>query len=165
MNNILRSTLNQTKTDLFIPAGGRPRTLNETNVKEFLDEEGNPTARGIIEGANLYLTPRARRILEKLGVSIIKDSSANKTGVICSSFEVLCGLALGDEIFIENKLQLVQEILARLRECASNEAKLLLDTRRETGEYLTDISLQNFGTHQPICISNFRSLKTSALGQ
>ena len=86
--------------------------------------------------------PGARRTLEKLGVLIIKDSSANKTGVICSSFEVLCGLALGDETFIAHKQQLVSEIMERLKTCASNEAKLLFDTRRETDEFLTDISLK-----------------------
>lgn len=140
MNHILRSTVHQTKTDLFIPAGGRPRTLNETNIKDFLDENDKPTARGIIEGANLYLTPKARRFLEKLGVLIIKDSSANKTGVICSSFEVLCGLALNDQSFMANKKALVHEILERLAKCAANEASLLLRTHNETNEFLTEIS-------------------------
>jgi glutamate dehydrogenase len=140
MNYILRSTVHQTKADLFIPAGGRPRTLNEKNIKEFLDESGKPTANGIVEGANIYLTPKARRILEKLGVLIIKDSSANKTGVICSSFEVLCGLALHDELFIENKNTLVPEILDRLKTCASNEVQLLLRTHKSTKNFLTDIS-------------------------
>lgn len=140
MNHLWRNTVHQVKADLFIPAGGRPRTLNDINIKEFLDETGKPTARGIIEGANLYLTPKARRALEKLGVLIIKDSSANKTGVICSSFEVLCGLALTDETFIANKATLVKEILERLAVCASDEAQLLLRTHQETQEFLTDIS-------------------------
>jgi glutamate dehydrogenase len=140
MNHILHSTVNQTKAQIFIPEGGRPRTLNETNIKDFLDEVGRPTAHGIIEGANLYLTPKARRILEKLGVLIIKDSSANKTGVICSSFEVLCGLALKDEEFIANKEILIKEILERLTLCASQEAQLLLRTHKETNEFLSDIS-------------------------
>ena len=140
MNHILRSNINQLKTDIFIPAGGRPRTLNEGNIREFFDDMGKPTARGIIEGANLYLTPKARRLLEKAGVLIIKDSSANKTGVICSSFEVLCGLALGDEQFLANKNVLVDEILARLKKCAHNEAQLMLQTHRETNDFLTDIS-------------------------
>lgn len=140
MNQILRTTIHQTKTDIFIPAGGRPKTINETNYKEFLDEAGKPSSRGIIEGANLYLTPKARRALEKLGVLIIKDSSANKTGVICSSFEVLCGLALKDEKFMANKSVLVQEILERLGQCASNEAYLILQLHKESGEFLTSIS-------------------------
>ncbi len=140
MNYLLRNNVHQTKSDIFIPSGGRPRTLNETNIKDFLDESGKPTSRAIIEGANLYLNSNARRYLEKLGVLIIKDSSANKTGVICSSFEVLSGLTLGDERFLENKEKLVEEILERLKQCASNEAQLLLRTREETGEFLTAIS-------------------------
>lgn len=142
MNHILRSNIHQTKTDIFIPAGGRPRTLSESNLKEFLDENGKPTARCIVEGANLYLTPKARKMLEKLGTLIIKDSSANKTGVICSSFEVLCGLALSDAQFMANKPVLVQEIMERLKQCAANEANLLLRTHQETGEFLTLISEQ-----------------------
>lgn len=140
MNLILRSNVHQTIADVFIPAGGRPRTLNETNVDEFLDQTGKPTAKAIVEGANLYLTPKARRALEKLGVIIIKDSSANKGGVICSSFEVLCGLALGDELFLNHKEILVEEILERIKQCSHNEAQLLLQTHKETGEFLTDIS-------------------------
>ena len=139
-NHLLRNNVHQTPTDIFIPGGGRPRALNETNYKEFLDSNGKPTARGIIEGANLYLNNHARKALEDLGVLIIKDSSANKTGVICSSFEVLSGLTLGDEKFVAHKPELIKEILERLRQCAAQEANLLLRTHQATGEYLTDIS-------------------------
>lgn len=140
MNFLIRNNVHRTPADIFIPAGGRPRTLNESNYKEFLDETGKPTARAIIEGANLYLTSEARIALEKLGVLIIKDSSANKTGVICSSFEVLCGLTLGDKAFVANKQTIVEEILERLKECASDEADLLLRTHQENQEPLTEIS-------------------------
>lgn len=139
-NHLLRYNVHQTPADIFIPGGGRPRTLNETNTNEFLDPTGVPTAKAIVEGANLYITPAARRFLEQLGVYIIKDSSANKTGVICSSFEVLSGLTLGDQKFLANKETLVKEILLRLKECAANEAKLLLETHSNTGEPLTEIS-------------------------
>jgi glutamate dehydrogenase len=140
MNALFRNNVHQTKTDLFIPAGGRPKTLNLKNVHEFLDSTGQPTAKAIIEGANLYLTREARTFLEKLGCLIIKDSSANKTGVICSSFEVLSGLTLGDQLFLENKTKLVEEILERLSLSAKKEAHLLLKTHKETGRYLTEIS-------------------------
>lgn len=140
MNHLWRSLVHRTKADVFIPAGGRPRTLNEKNYTEYLDEAGNPTSKVIIEGANLYLDQFARRALEELGVLIIKDSSANKCGVICSSFEVLCGLTLGDDKFLANKASLVIEILARLKLCALNEVNLLLRTHVETGDYLTAIS-------------------------
>jgi glutamate dehydrogenase len=139
-NHLLRFNVHQAETDIFIPAGGRPRTLNESNIKEFLNSTGKPTSRAIIEGANLYLNNKARRFLEEKGVLIIKDSSANKGGVICSSFEVLCGLSLDDKAFIENKPALVAEVLNRIKQCASNEADLLLSTHKKTGEFLTSLS-------------------------
>lgn len=140
MNHLFRTNVHQTKTDIFIPAGGRPRTLNEHNYADFLDEAGKPTSNAIVEGANLYLTPAARRALENLKVLIIKDSSANKGGVICSSFEVLAGLTLSDEEFLKEKEILVPEILSIIGERARDEAQLLLSTHEKTGAYLTDIS-------------------------
>lgn len=142
MNHLFRNNVHHTKTDVFIPAGGRPRTLGINNIDDFLDESGNPTSKVIIEGANLYLTEEAREFLEDRGVLIVKDSSANKTGVICSSFEVLCGLVLEDEAFLKEKRQLVKEILERLKRCADNEASLMLRTHAEKGGYLTEISDQ-----------------------
>ncbi|MES2273580.1 MAG: hypothetical protein V4487_05275 [Chlamydiota bacterium] len=106
----------------------------------FLDESGKPTAKAIVEGANLYLTPGARRALEKLGVLIIKDSSCNKGGVICSSFEVLASLCMSEDEFLKGKIEYVKEVLAAIKKASLNEARLLLDTHKKTGEYLTDIS-------------------------
>lgn len=140
MNQLFRHNVHKTKSDIFIPGGGRPRTLNENNYQDFLDEAGKPTSRAIIEGANLYLTQPARRELEKLGVLIIKDSSANKGGVICSSFEVLCGLCLSEEEFLKEKPVLMKEVLQIIRERAKDEANLLLSTHKQTGSYLTEIS-------------------------
>jgi glutamate dehydrogenase len=60
--------------------------------------------------------------------------------VIGSSFEVLSGLTLGDELFMKHKKELVDEILKRLKACATHEATLLLRTHRETSKYLTEIS-------------------------
>jgi glutamate dehydrogenase len=140
MNNLLRHNVHQVKADVFIPGGGRPRTLNEHNVQEFFDSAGKPTARAIVEGANLYLTPFARRALEKAGVIIIKDSSANKGGVICSSFEVLTSLALSEEEFFKEKATIVSEILNIIKSRAREEASLLLRTHKEKGFFLTDIS-------------------------
>jgi glutamate dehydrogenase len=165
-HHLLRYNLHQAKADIFIPAGGRPRTLNESNYQEFLDEGGKPTSKAIIEGANLYLNPKARHLLEEKGVLIIKDSSANKGGVICSSFEVLCGLALDDETFLSHKESLVSEILERVKVCAYNEAELLLRTHKQTGEFLTSISERiseniNQYTYQLLDYLDLISLPTS----
>jgi len=142
MNHLFRHNLHRVKTDIFIPAGGRPRTLNHHNYTDFLDAEGTPSSRAIVEGANLYLTPDARNALEKLGVLIIKDSSANKGGVICSSMEILASLTLTEEEFLQEKPELMEQILNAIREKARNEGLLLLRTNSKTGEFLTDISDQ-----------------------
>lgn len=65
------------------------------------DEEGKCNFKYIVEGANLFITQQARLSLEKHGVILFKDSSANKGGVTSSSLEVLAGLGLQDEEFID----------------------------------------------------------------
>lgn len=141
-HQIYRSNIHQVKTDIFIPAGGRPRTLNHQNYTDFLDETGSPTAKAIIEGANLYLTPEAREALEKKGVIIFKDSSSNKGGVICSSLEVSTGLILSEEEFIQLKSELMPEILAHIEEKAALEAGILLKAHALSGAPLTELSDQ-----------------------
>lgn len=140
MNHLYKSNVHHVVTDVFVPGGGRPRTLNESNYTSYLDEEGKPTSKAIVEGANLYLTPGARRSLEKLGVLIIKDSSCNKGGVICSSFEVLASLCMSEKQFAKEKAQYVKEVLEIVRQASLHEARLLLDTHKNTGAFLTDIS-------------------------
>jgi glutamate dehydrogenase len=138
MNHLLRMTVHQASADIFIPGGGRPRTLNENNYRDFLDETGKPTSKAIVEGGNLYLSPGARRALEKIGVIIIKDSSANKGGVICSSFEVLSGLVLSEEEFIKHKSTLVEEILTVIENRCRDEAQTLLAAHGQ--KPLTEVS-------------------------
>jgi len=73
------------KADAFVPAGGRPNTINGDNWKLFLDENGKPSSPLIVEGANIFTTPEARENLFKhAGVVIVKDSSANKVIIIYS---------------------------------------------------------------------------------
>lgn len=142
MNHLFRNSLHKAKADVFIPAGGRPRTLHEKNWSDFLDNHGVPTSKIIIEGANLYLTTDAREALEKLGVLIIKDSSANKCGVICSSFEVLCNFILSDREFLKEKKVFMKQLLSMLVMKARMEAELLLRTYAETKIPITKISDQ-----------------------
>jgi glutamate dehydrogenase/leucine dehydrogenase len=74
---------NRFVTDAFIPAGGRPNTIDMHNYRHFFTPKGKPSAPLIVEGANLFVTTLAREALFKEGgVVIVKDSSANKAGVI-----------------------------------------------------------------------------------
>lgn len=101
--------------DVFVPCGGRPRSVTLSTVHKFLLNAG-PTITGtamlkgevkvqpadlkykyIVEGANLFFSHDARIALEKCGVVIIKDAAANKGGVTSSSIEVFTGMALTDE--------------------------------------------------------------------
>jgi glutamate dehydrogenase len=100
-------------TDVFVPCGGRPASVTLQNVHRFInlpDIKGEKMLAGevdvpkgalkfkvIVEGANLFITQDARLALEKCGVVVIKDATANKGGVTSSSLEVFTGLALNDE--------------------------------------------------------------------
>lgn len=140
MNYLLRNNVHSVQADIFLPCGGRPRTLNESNYVDFLDDKDNPTSRAIVEGANLYLTNPARQKLEELGCLIVKDASANKCGVICSSYEVMCSLVLSDQEFIDYKETLVEQVLERLKTAALNEARLLIRTFKDSSTPLTVVS-------------------------
>jgi len=123
----IRNTLHNTAVaDIFIPSGGRPDTMNMSNWKEFLQKDGTPSARGIVEGANIFISPDARAMLERAGVLAVPGPSANKTGVICSSYEILAGLILSEEEFIGIKDQYIGQLLVILRQRARSEARLLM---------------------------------------
>ena len=87
---------------LFVPCGGRPEAVDVSNVSRLFDANGAPHYKYIVEGANLFFTQEARLRLEKAGVVIFKDASANKGGVTSSSLEVLAALALSDSEFAAN---------------------------------------------------------------
>jgi glutamate dehydrogenase len=126
----LRNTLhNRIVADAFVPCGGRPNAINAKNWKEFLQSNGAATSKVIVEGANLFLTPEARAQLSDCGVLIFKDSSANKCGVICSSFEIGASMLLSEEQFLKIKERFVQQVLVKLRELARREAELLARVR------------------------------------
>lgn len=129
--------------DAFVPAGGRPATIHAKNWSKFLGPDGTPSSRVIVEGANLFITPEARRALgEKAGVVIVKDSSANKCGVICSSYEITASMMLTPQEFIEVKPVFVREVLDRLRELGRREAKVLFSAKsRAPGALLPELSV------------------------
>jgi glutamate dehydrogenase len=111
--------------DIFIPAGGRPYTVNDENWTRFIASDGKPTVRAVVEGANIFFTQVAREKLQEKGVLFIKDSSANKTGVICSSFEIIACLVLSTAEFNAIKPVYVSQVIEILKSKADAEAKLL----------------------------------------
>ncbi len=133
---------NRIVADAFIPAGGRPRTLNNSNWRDYLDGEGVPSSKVIVEGANLFITPKARKQLGKAGVLIIKDSSANKCGVICSSYEIAASMLLDEDGFLQIKDRYIGQVLEKLRQLAATEAESLLKERgRHPGTDLPTLSV------------------------
>ncbi len=138
----LRNTMhNRLITDAFVPGGGRPATLHDHNWAEFMTSDGLPSSKVIVEGANLFLTAEARHQLSDRGAIIIKDSTANKCGVICSSYEIQACMLLSDAEFLTIKDAYVQEVLAKLREFARAEAELLMaEGRRHPTVSLPELS-------------------------
>jgi glutamate dehydrogenase len=126
--------------DLFIPGGGRPETIDRDNWQRFLLPDGTPSARAIVEGANSFITPEARVELQRKGVLVMRDASANKCGVISSSYEIIANLMLDEAEFLANKKRYVKGVLDILEKRAGDEANLILRRRRETGQLCTEIS-------------------------
>ncbi len=129
-------------TDVFIPGGGRPETIHDGNWEKLFDENGNPTARAIVEGANSFISPSAREKIQKRGIIILKDASANKCGVICSSYEIIGGLLMSDKEFLENKPVYVPDVLKILEKRAVDEANLIFELYKQYGgeKLYTEIS-------------------------
>lgn len=117
---------NRLQADAFVPCGGRPNTIDINNYKQFINADGTPSAPLIVEGANLFVTAEARKALhDEAGVVIVKDSSANKGGVITSSYEICAAMLLSEDEFFAHKDAIVEEVLAKLRGLAKLEAELL----------------------------------------
>ncbi|KAJ2803841.1 NAD-dependent glutamate dehydrogenase [Coemansia guatemalensis] len=85
--------------DFFVPCGGRPESIDINNVGQLFEDDGTTRFKYVVEGANLFFTQDARLRLEKAGVHLFKDASANKGGVTSSSLEVLAALSLTDDAF------------------------------------------------------------------
>ncbi|GAB4281196.1 MAG: NAD-glutamate dehydrogenase [Deferrisomatales bacterium] len=117
--------------DVFLPCGGRPETIDEGNWGRLFLEDGSPTARIIAEGANSYITPRAREEIQKKGVILLRDASANKCGVISSSYEIIANLLMSEEEFLEHKEEYVRDVLAILDRRAEEEARLIFKRHKE----------------------------------
>jgi len=119
-------------TDLFLPCGGRPETIDRSNWQNLFAGDGTPSARVILEGANSYITPDAREGLQKRGVVIIRDASANKCGVISSSYEIIGNLLMTEKEFFKHKEAYVEDVLGILDRRAEEEARLIFKRHRES---------------------------------
>jgi len=128
--------------DLFLPCGGRPETIDETNWQRLFAEDGTPTARVISEGANSFITPLAREEIQKRGVVLLLDASANKCGVISSSYEIIANLLMTEKEFLGHKDAYVKDVLGILDKRAEEEANLIFKRYHENnGQSLyTEIS-------------------------
>jgi glutamate dehydrogenase len=120
-------------TDLFIPAGGSPGTIDKDNWQRFFREDGTPTTRAIVEGANSFITPEARDQMQRRGIIIMRDASANKCGVISSSYEIIANLLLSEAEFLQHKDRYVQDVLEILEQRARDEARLIFRRHAEPG--------------------------------
>ncbi len=121
------------RADLFVPAGGRPETVDEGNWKGFFGADGAPTAKVVVEGANSFITPQARKHLQEAGVVVLRDASANKCGVISSSYEIIGNLLLSEKEMLAQKQEYVRDVLAILERRATDEANLVFQRHREGG--------------------------------
>lgn len=139
------------RADLFVPCGGRPKSINSTNWRSLLDAEGKPIVKWIVEGANLFITQDARLKLEEKGVILFKDSSTNKGGVTSSSLEVLAGLALDDKTFTTHmaaagtrepafRKRYIAEIMELIGRNADLEFEILWRLRQETAQPISTLS-------------------------
>jgi glutamate dehydrogenase len=133
---------NRLKADAFVPAGGRPNTIDITNYKQFILPDGKtPSSPLIVEGANLFVTAAARKALyDEAGVVIVKDSSANKGGVITSSYEICAAMLISEDEFFEHKSAIVEEVLMKLRGFAKMEAELMFREAENYGTSLPEVS-------------------------
>ncbi|MBU0656380.1 MAG: NAD-glutamate dehydrogenase, partial [Gammaproteobacteria bacterium] len=129
--------------DLFIPAGGRPETIGAHNAGQFFDSAGEPTARVIVEGANSFITPEARTYLQNHGVVIMRDASANKCGVISSSYEIIANLMLSEAEFLSHKQRYVSDVISILNRMAEQEANLIIRRHRAAQGSLTYTEISN----------------------
>jgi glutamate dehydrogenase len=71
----------------------------------------------------------------------MRDASANKCGVISSSYEIIANLLLTEEEFLAEKERYVKDVLNILETVSEWEARLILERRRRNPSLLcTEIS-------------------------
>jgi glutamate dehydrogenase len=125
--------------DVFLPCGGRPSTIDSSNWRDY-SPNGINSSKAIVEGANSFITPDARHHLQDAGILIVKDASANKCGVITSSYEIMSGIMLDRDEFKAEKEELVKEIMAKLKNHAAREAEWLFSNYKTAICHMTELT-------------------------
>jgi len=140
------------RATIFVPCGGRPESVGLDNVHMLLPTEDHPPLfKYIVEGANLFITQEARLRLEKAGIVLFKDASANKGGVTSSSLEVLAALSFTDDEFAKNMCvkdgvvpkfyeDYVQEVQNFIENNAAVEFEALWREHNKTGKPISILS-------------------------
>jgi len=142
-----RKFISQADIRAFIPCGGIKDTINQTNVKSFaaLFKE----LEFIVEGANVFFDDASRRYLAaETDIKQIKDSTANKGGVTCSSLSEILTAFLYQEEYEQKLLQepatrvaLIKDVMLMVESYARLETSMLLDIYgQDTQKHLFELS-------------------------
>jgi glutamate dehydrogenase len=145
-----RRYIEQAKIRAFIPCGGFKDTVNQGNVRCFLDNFQE--LQFIVEGANVFFSDGARRhIATATEIKQIKDTTANKGGVFSSSIaEVLTAFLLGDDYEARllhdqaTRWALIKDIMLLVDRYAKEETAMLIRLHEAQPEIpLFDLSQQS----------------------
>ena len=143
-----RAWIEAADIQVFVPCGGLKDTINAGNVHGFI--ELFRELRIIVEGANVFFDDTAREVIAcETGILQIRDSSANKGGVTCSSVaEVLSAFLLEDEYeeaLVRDpaaRCELVRAILGLIARNAEAETRMLLALHESTLTPLYTLSVE-----------------------
>jgi len=87
-----KQILGMVEADVFVPCGGARNTINRDNWRSLLlKEDGTSRVKVIFEGANVYIEEDVYVEIERAGIEVYRDLSANKGGVITSDCEINMG--------------------------------------------------------------------------
>lgn len=154
----IRPLIAKANIQAFIPCGGFQNTIHSGNVRQFLDIFRE--LKVIVEGANVFFDDAARRLIAtETDIVQIKDSTANKGGVTCSSIgEVLPAILLGNDyektMLDDPKTQmgLIADMFAMIQRNAVAETRMLLALHKKEGVPLFELSVRT--SEQMLCLQD-----------
>ena len=150
-NPMLNKTLGVTS---FIPNGGLPNVINNTNVEAFkaafgMENIDKPLI--IVEGANIFFTPAARAALASDAL-FVRDVQANKGGVMSSALgevlpallltpeELMAHLAQSSDVVPELRVRLIKETQQFIKWNEMLTIRTFFDESKRSGQTLLAVS-------------------------